>query len=428
MTLDHCYTGTENIVFPEHDQRTPVMSPVIKSCEYTVDDMQNEHMYSKNENLIKKVDSPKDLKSVLDVMSREMDKLKRERDYFCIELKKAQQSLLAVEKTRDEINEIRRFGVHMLEKNESLVKIYTGLPSMALFNYVFDKVSPNLSRLNYYRGESAGEGGEKRCDPSHLRPGPDRELSHKDEMLMTLMKLRLNLTEDDLAVRFDVSRTLISSILTTWICLLAKELEGLIHWPEPSNLLNCYPECFKKFGTVLAIIDCFEIPIQRASLAKANAQTFSSYKDRTTAKVLVACTPCGSISLLSTGWGGSISDKDIVCQSELLDKIEASAFSSDTRLTVLADKGFNIQELLLPYGVRLEIPPFLKNKGQLSEIDNKTTKIIANARIHVERVIGRIKEFQILKSELQIQFADLLDNILIICAAIVNLQAPVVKL
>ena len=32
--------------------------------------------------------------------------------------------------------------------------------------------------------------------------------------------------------------------------------------------------------------------------------------------------------------------------------------------TVLADRGFNIQELLLPYQVNLVIPPFLKKKQE----------------------------------------------------------------
>ena len=64
----------------------------------------------------------------------------------------------------------------------------------------------------------------------------------------------------------------------------------------------------------------------------------------------------------------------------------------------LADRGFNIQELLVPFQVKLIIPPFLKKKKQPDVDDAVKTKQVANSRIHVERVIGRIKEFQIERS------------------------------
>ena len=68
--------------------------------------------------------------------------------------------------------------------------------------------------------------------------------------------------------------------------------------------------------------------------------------------------------------------------------------------SILADRGFNIQELLLERSVRLVIPPFLRGKKQFSEAEDKKTKQVANAIIHIERVIGRMKDFYILKAEL----------------------------
>ena len=66
-------------------------------------------------------------------------------------------------------------------------------------------------------------------------------------------------------------------------------------------------------------MDCTEVPIQRPSLAKANSQIYSSYKGRPTAKVLAARTPKGTISFVSKAAGGTMSDKDLVNRSGIVD-------------------------------------------------------------------------------------------------------------
>ena len=133
---------------------------------------------------------------------------------------------------------------------------------------------------------------------------------------------------------------------------------------------------------------------------------------------MVACSPAGTISFVSKAAGGSMSDKELVKRSGLVD-----LFSPGD--TLLADRGFNIQELLLHKGVKLVIPPFLKGKKQFSEAEDQRTKQVANARIHVERVIGRMKDFNITKAELPL---DMFDHIVTVTAALVNLQPPIVPL
>ena len=60
---------------------------------------------------------------------------------------------------------------------------------------------------------------------------------------------------------------------------------------------------------------------------------------------------------------------------------------------ILADKGFIIKEDLLVRGAKLEIPPPSKGIEQQTPNDVAKTKKIANARIHVEQAIGRLKLF-----------------------------------
>ena len=64
--------------------------------------------------------------------------------------------------------------------------------------------------------------------------------------------------------------------------------------------------------------------------------------------------------------------------------------------SVMADRGFDIEEDLLLLGVKLNIPPFLRGKSQLSEEELVQTRRIASLRIHAERAMERIKNFHII--------------------------------
>ena len=67
--------------------------------------------------------------------------------------------------------------------------------------------------------------------------------------------------------------------------------------------------------------------------------------------------------------------------------------------SVMADRGFNISELLDSEGVTMNIPPKLTDpSGQLSESDRVKTRRIVSVHVHVERAIGRVKSFKILES------------------------------
>jgi len=54
-------------------------------------------------------------------------------------------------------------------------------------------------------------------------------------------------------------------------------------------------------------------------------------------KFLVGCTPNSSVSFMSEGYVGSISDKKIVKDSEFLDTVEQFFY-------IMADRGFNIDK------------------------------------------------------------------------------------
>lgn len=61
--------------------------------------------------------------------------------------------------------------------------------------------------------------------------------------------------------------------------------------------------------------------------------------------------------------------------------------------SVMADKGFDVEDLLAAKKATLNIPPFLESQAQFVSGDVQKTKAIASVRIHVERAIRRIKEY-----------------------------------
>ena len=58
--------------------------------------------------------------------------------------------------------------------------------------------------------------------------------------------------------------------------------------------------------------------------------------------------------------------------------------------SVMADRGFDIQDDLTPLGVTLNMPPFLKGKTQLDANEMVETQRIASVQIHVKRAMERI--------------------------------------
>ena len=85
-----------------------------------------------------------------------------------------------------------------------------------------------------------------------------------------------------------------------------------------------------------------------------------------------------------------------------------------------------ISDLLNERKVKLILPAFTKKGMPLSEEDTTNTRRIANVRIHVERVIRRLKIFRILSQTVPVNLAHKLDKTLRICAALSNLRGDII--
>jgi hypothetical protein len=188
--------------------------------------------------------------------------------------------------------------------------------------------------------------------------------------------------------------------------------------PEPAQVKATLPHAFKeKYPLTYIILDATEIFIETPNDLQIQSSTWSNYKHHNTSKFLVGCTPNGAISFVSELYVGAISDVELTRVSGCLDKLNGKS-----NISVMADRGFTIQDQLHEINVGLNIPPFLNGQGQLPASEVLEGRKIASVHIHVERAINRIKNFSILKHSFPITLSRIANQIVCVCCWLVNFQ------
>ncbi|XP_056136537.1 uncharacterized protein si:dkey-56d12.4 [Lampris incognitus] len=246
-------------------------------------------------------------------------------------------------------------------------------------------------------------------------------MSVRDQVLMTLVKLKTNHVIGALSRQFRVSQSMAGKIISYWIDKLEEVLRPLIPWLPRETVRATMPAAFKMhFSNTTCIVDCSESLLQKPQKLDSRGESYSHYchyYSHNTVKYLVAIAPCGLIVFVSAAYGGRCSDKFITMDSGILDYLMPED-------EVMADRGFTINNLLFERKVKL-VMPFTKKRGQLTEDQVTSTRRIAHVRIHVERAIRRLKVYKILSQVVPITMAPKIDKILRVCAALVNLSSPV---
>ncbi|XP_052213655.1 uncharacterized protein LOC127832288 isoform X2 [Dreissena polymorpha] len=214
-----------------------------------------------------------------DIMCKNLTEIKQKNQMKIIKTLKDKVTDLSKERT-----ELKRrvfSSSNMLHSNDQ-VQFYTGLPNLETYNALFNYLQPKALNLTYWRGKSMTK--------THSRLGGTK-LSLEEQFFMTLVRLRLNLSVEDLSDRFGVSVGTISSVFNTWCRFLRLELEDLFPYPSAEQVQRNVPSSFSKYPNTRLIIDCTEIFVQKPSALKAQRQTWSNYKHRNTHKILVGITP-----------------------------------------------------------------------------------------------------------------------------------------
>ena len=207
-----------------------------------------------------------------DMQSSEIEKMKEDlaklrKDYCELLLKTTDQSA-----TAGGSNQKREvFGIDDFCENDEKVRFFTRLTNWEILSKLYAFVKPHL----------VGH----QC------------LSPFQQLMLTLMRLRLASSGVELGYHYNIHPSTVSRIFFDVMEMLFVRLKFLIVWPERDILRKTLPMDFRKnCPRCVAIIDYFEIFIDRPSDHMARAQTYSSYKHHNTVKYLIAVTPQGSVS------------------------------------------------------------------------------------------------------------------------------------
>ncbi|CAH1992413.1 unnamed protein product [Acanthoscelides obtectus] len=236
-------------------------------------------------------------------------------------------------------------------------------------------------------------------------------------ILLCLMKIKSNRTFSQLANDFDISLSQAREIFCNKISSFFSVLLPFMKTFTICTIKNNLPIKFHyKYHKINCIIYCLEIVIQKPKNAIHQALTWSKYKKANTYKYLISCTPDGLVSFVSRGYGGRISDINLLEHSKFFDSLQPNSY-------ILAYRGFKHTEMYLKQrGFTLLRLPIIANAS-------KQTEEIARLRIHVERVITRIQEFKILQphSVVSLNFLHVLNSCVITACALINLQDSLIK-
>nr|CAI5847011.1 unnamed protein product [Callosobruchus analis] len=241
---------------------------------------------------------------------------------------------------------------------------------------------------------------------------------------LTLYKIKSNKSFQKMANYFSISESHAAALFAQGTLGLAEFMRPLVYWPSFESISRNLPMQFKKpYHNVQSIIDCLEINIQRPGAAIHQVLTWSHRKKCNTMKFLISCTPDGFINFISSGYGGRVSEVAILENCGYLEVLPENC-------SVMIYRGFKqIETLLNKKNCTLVRPKSVDSNAKMSKNDVLLTELDASVRIHVKRIINQLGDFGILESNSTIpsSLIQMLDNIVMISCAIINIQKPRAK-
>ena len=92
----------------------------------------------------------------------------------------------------------------------------------------------------------------------------------------------------------------------------------------------------------------------------------------------------------------------------------------------MTDCGFMVKAYTDTVHIQLIIPAFLQGRDQLSEEELILSQQISSERIHVERMIQRLKTYHIFDRVIPLNMLGSLNQMITICALLSNFQDPII--
>ena len=234
------------------------------------------------------------------------------------------------------------------------MNFYTDIQTIEMFNVIFILIKPHFPNTVYWTAPAKHRVTSTKIK-KHSVTKSSKKLAQRGEFLLILMRLRLEILNEDLSDRFRISPALCSRTFTTWIWLLRQLLgHAIVVWLPREAIRQNLSKVFRKEGYLnCVILDCAEVFIERSKSLDNQAYKWSDYRHHITIKFLVGISPKnGFITFLSDCYGGRVSDKYVT-------------------KNWLEQTGFQIKGELLLHFCSLEIPPGARLKSQMTSAEVK---------------------------------------------------------
>ena len=335
-------------------------------------------------------------------LSEENSVLKTKTENLSVALGDAERTLSQARSTitflKDKTDQGKKFSWE--DVDSTTFQFLTGL-SVVDFATLFDLFKPFLHLLKY--------------EGCRLSSSTHRKVSKENELFCVLLMLRHGVEEGLLAWIVDVSPSTMSRIFVAWITFGSAVFSKISLDHRKELILKKLPRTFKDNGYehCVLILDATEFKLTSLSDLKLNCLFFSDYKNTHTAKGLIGITPHGSLCHVADLYPGSVTDTELTQITCALKNVKEND-------CVMVDKGFAISEQAADLGGIVNRPP-MANVEQFTPGEVEANFKIAALRIHVERWIGRLRNFSILNKVWHTSRLDLLNETFKFVAHLVNL-------
>ena len=145
-------------------------------------------------------------------------------------------------------------------------------------------------------------------------------LAEKDQLFITLLRLRRGFNFYALENFYNVSEPYIKKVFTTWIMFLYHHFKDLkeVMFPDRDAFQHLKPKVFKYFKNIRCSVDCTEFFCEVPSNYAQQGNIYSAYKHHTTMKCLIAVNPNGTACFIPDLYEVSFDDVTLFSQCDIL--------------------------------------------------------------------------------------------------------------
>ncbi|XP_078063802.1 uncharacterized protein LOC144489831 [Mustelus asterias] len=277
------------------------------------------------------------------------------------------------------------FSIDNMKSSNKWVRFHTGFDSHAKFEAFLHFVTQDPGLCS---GKIRGNIARGRLDA-----GPHSTLSHADQLLLVMCRLRLGLLLQDLAYRFKISETTVSRVWLNWTEVIQARLMQIPVTCSPKYVQAFEPKrrLQHRGGEALTLLDCTDLFFE----AQARERTAGPdawrqpYRNHYVRRGYALVAPSGFLTFASgaaLGEGGTAAEegREEDEEEEEEEEEEGEEGGGGEATPAAGERGL----------AGLKLPTFFTGGVALTEEQRALTRQVLSVRSHVDKVLN----FRFLKS------------------------------